>query len=140
MSRLPSCIDAAEELSKPTPTAAPPLFSVEPVNQENNKGKFIDLVATLSTVLVEPTYLQRISNATFADADMKKFVELAQSLSPDFRIVHHGGVPLVFRCHNSREQIVLPSSGGFWALALEECHGSSLAGHLGACKTLELLR
>ena len=44
------------------------------------------------------------------------------------------------RCHDSREQIVLPSSGGFWTLALEECHGSSLAGHLGARKTLELLR
>ena len=132
-------MDAADEPSKPTPTAAPPLFSVGPVNQENNKGKSIDSVATLSTVLVEPTYLQRISNATFADADMKKFVELAQSLSPDFRIVHYGGVPLVIRCHDSCEQIVLPSSGGFRALALEECHGSSLAGHLGARKTLELL-
>ena len=82
----------------------------------------------------------KISNATFADADMKKFVELAQSLSPDFRIVHRGGVPLVVRCHDSYEQIVLPSSGGFQTLALEECHGSSLAGHLGARKTLELLR
>ena len=132
-------MDAAEELFKPTPTAAPPLFSVEPVNQENNKGKSIDSVATLSTVLVEPTYLQRISNATFVDADMKKFVELAQSLSPDFWVVHRGGVPLVVRCHDSPEQIVLPSSGGFRALALEECHGSSLAGHLGTSKTLELL-
>ena len=133
-------MDAADEPSKPTPTAAPPLLSVGPVNQENNKGKSIDSVATLSTVLVEPTYLQRISNATFADADMKHFVELAQSLSPDFRIVHRGGVPLVVRCRNSYEQIVLPSSGGFRALALEECHGSSLSGHLGARKTLELLR
>ena len=133
-------MDAADEPSKPTPTAAPPLLSVGPVNQENNKGKSIDSVATLSTVLVEPTYLQRISNATFADADMKQFVALAQSLSPDFRIVHRGGVPLVVRCRNSYEQIVLPSSGGFRALALEECHGSSLAGHLGARKTLELLR
>ena len=70
---------------------------------------------------------------------MKKFVELAQILSPNFRIVHRGGVPLVVWCHNSREQIVSPSSGGFRALALEECHRSSLAGHLGARKTLELL-
>ena len=132
-------MDAADEPSKPTPTAAPPLLSVGPVNQENNKGKSIDSVATLSTMLVKPTYLQRISNATFADADMKKFVELAQSLSPDFWIIHRGGVPLVVRCHNSCEQIVLPSSSGFRALALEECHGSSLAGHLGARKTLELL-
>ena len=95
-------MDAAEEPSRSTPAAAP-LLSVGPVNHENNKGKSIHSVATLSTVLVEPTYLQQISNATFADADMKKFVELAQDLSPDFWIVHHGGVPLVVRCHDSRE-------------------------------------
>ena len=41
-------------------------LSVGPVNHGNNKGKSIDSVATLSTVLVEPTYLQQISNATFA--------------------------------------------------------------------------
>ena len=51
-------MDAAEEPFKPTPTVSPPLLSVGPVKQENNKGKSIDLVATLSTVLVEPTYLQ----------------------------------------------------------------------------------
>ena len=133
-------MDTAEEPSRSTAAATPPLLSVGPVNHENNKGKSIDSVATLSTVLVEPTYLQQISNAAFEDADMKKFVELAQSLSPDFRTVHRGGVPLVVRCHDSCEQIILPSSGGFRALALEECHGSSLARHLGARKTLELLR
>ena len=76
-------MDAAEEPSKPTPAAAP-LLSVGPVNHGNNKGKFIDSVAKLSTVLVKPTYLQQIRNVTFADADMKKFVELAQGLSPGF--------------------------------------------------------
>ena len=49
-------MDAAEEPSKPTPAAAPVLF-VGPVNHGNNKGKSIDSVATLSTVLVKPTYL-----------------------------------------------------------------------------------
>ena len=109
------------------------------MNHENNKGKSIHSVAILSTVLVEPTYLQQISNAVFANADMTKFFELAQGLSPDFQIVHHGGVPLVVWCHDSREPIVFSSSGGFWILALEECHGSSLAGHLATHKTLELL-
>ena len=109
------------------------------MNHKNNKGKSIDSVATLSTVLVKPIYLQKISNATFSDADMKKFFELAQSLSPDFWIVYCGGVPLVVWYHDSREKIVLPSSGGFQTLALEECHGFSLVGHLGACKILELL-
>ena len=69
-------MDAAEELSKLAP-AATPLLSMGPVNYGNTKGKSIDSVETLSTVLDEPTYLQKISNATFGDSDMKKFVELA---------------------------------------------------------------
>ena len=128
-------MDAAKEPYNPTP-ASTLLLSVGPVNHGNNKGKSIDLVETLFTVLVEPTYLQRISNATFINVDMKKFVELAQGSSPNFRIVQRGGVPLVVRRHDSREQIVLPSSGGFWIFALKECHGSSLAGHFSALKTL----
>ena len=128
-------MDAAEEPSRST-AAATPLLSVGPINHENNKDKSIDSVATLSTMLVEPTYLQQISNATFVDADMKKFVELAQGLGPNFWIVHHGGIPLVDWCHDSCEQIVLPSSGGFQTLALEEYHGSSLAGHFSTHKTL----
>ena len=66
------------------------------MNHENAKGKSIDSVAILSTVLVEPTYLQQISNATFPDADMKKFVELAQGLSPGLLdYLHCSGVLLV---------------------------------------------
>ena len=52
-----SCMDTAEEPSKPT-TVAAPLLSVGCVNHGNNRGKSIDSVATLSAVLVEPTYLQ----------------------------------------------------------------------------------
>ena len=68
-------MDAAEEPSKPTPAVAP-LLSVGPVNHANSKTKSINLLTTLSTVLFEPIYLQWISNSTFADADMKKSVEL----------------------------------------------------------------
>ena len=82
-------------------------------NHRNYKSKSISSVATLSTVLVEPTYLQKISNSTSANAVMKIFVKLAQSLSPEFWIVYRGGVPLVVWCHNSGEQIVFPSFGGF---------------------------
>ena len=53
-------MDAAEEPSRSTPAAAP-LLSVGPMNHENNKGKSIDSVAAFSTVLVEPTYLQKIA-------------------------------------------------------------------------------
>ena len=76
-------MDAAEEPSRST-AAATFLLSVGPVNHENNKGKSIDSVAILSTVLVKPTYLQRIRNATFSDADMKNFVELAQGFITNF--------------------------------------------------------
>ena len=131
-------MNAAEEPFRST-AAATPLLYVGPVNYENNKGKSIDSVETLSTVLVEPIYLKKIGNATFSDADMKSFIELAQGLSPKFWILHCGGVSLVVWYHDFREQIVLTSSGGFWTLTLEECYGSSLAGHLGTCKTLELL-
>ena len=70
---------------------------------------------------------------------MKKFVELAQVLSPNFWIVHRGGILLVVQCDNCREQIVFPSSSGFQTFELEKCHGSSFSGHLGTRKTLELL-
>ena len=69
-------MDAAEKPSR-SALAAAPLLSIGLVNYENNKGKSIESVATLSTVLVEPTYLQKISNATFVDDDMKRFVDLA---------------------------------------------------------------
>ena len=83
LSHLLSCMDAAKEPSEPTPVATP-LLSGGPVSQENKKGKSIDSVAILSAMLVEPTNLQQIGNATFADADMRKFVELAKCLSPNF--------------------------------------------------------
>ena len=98
-------MDADEEPSKPTP-AATLLLSIRPVNHGNNKGKPINLVAILSTMLVKPTYLQWTSNATFADADMIKFFELTQGLSPNFWIVYRLGVPLVVQHYNSSEQIV----------------------------------
>ena len=69
-------MNAAEEPSKPTP-AADLLLSVWTVNHESAKGKSIDSVKTLFTVLVEPTYLPQISNSTLVDADIKNFYELA---------------------------------------------------------------
>ena len=83
--------------------------------------------------------MQKINNATFTNADMKNFVELAQSSSPNFLIVQYGGVPLVILRHDSHEQIVFPSFGGFQMLSLEEYHGSSLLGHLSTLKSFELL-
>ena len=114
------------------------LLYVGPVNHRNKKGKSIDSVALLSTVLVEPIYLQLTSNTTFFDANIAKSVEFAQGLSPKFQIIHYDGIPLVVQCYDSHEQIVLPSFSGFQTLEIEEYHISSLIRHLGACKTFEL--
>ena len=77
-------MDAAEKPFKPTPEAAPLICWI--CKTENVKGKSINLVALLSLVLIEPTYLQLISNAMFSDPEMKKFIELAQGLSPIFEL------------------------------------------------------
>ena len=70
-------MDAAKEPSKPSPTAAP-LLSVGPLPHGNYKVKSINSVAKLFTALVKPTHLQTISNANFADGNIKKFLELVQ--------------------------------------------------------------
>ena len=59
---------AAKEPFKPILVAAPHL-SIGAANHRNAKGELIDLAAILS-VLVEPIYLQKISNATFDDFDI----------------------------------------------------------------------
>ena len=48
-------MDPAEELSELT-TASNAVLSIRSVNYGNNKGKFIDSVAILSTMLVEPAF------------------------------------------------------------------------------------
>ena len=63
-------MDAAEESTKLTPEVAP-FLSIGPVNHENAKGKPIDLVATISSVLVEPKSLQKASNETFSNANIQ---------------------------------------------------------------------
>ena len=115
-------------------------FSIRPVNHESSNSKPINSTATLSEDLVKPIYLQQVSNFTFADADMKKFIEMVQGLSLDFRIFRCGGVPMVVWCHYYHEEIVLPSSSGFQILEIKEYHGFSGKKHLSAWKILESLR
>ena len=73
-------------------------------------------------MLLKPTYFQKFSKTTFFDADIKNFIELAQILSPDLRIVHCGSVKLVIWCHDSSEQIVFLNYGGFQTLEIKEYH------------------
>ena len=53
----------------------------------------------LSTLIVEPSFLQRVPTATFdgTDTDMSTLVERARGQSPDFRVVSRHGVDLLVR-------------------------------------------
>ena len=69
----------------------------------------------LSTLIVEPSFLQRVSAATFdgTDTDMSTLVERARGQSPDFRVVSRHGVDLLVRvAADGTEQLVIPRGGG----------------------------
>ena len=69
----------------------------------------------LSTLIVEPSFLQRVSTATFdgTDTDMSTLVERARGQSPDFRVVSRHGVDLLVRvAADGTEQLVIPRGGG----------------------------
>ena len=56
----------------------------------------------MSTILVEPSFLSRVSHAQHdtADHEMATYMTHARSLNPDFRVVCHGTLPLLYRCRN----------------------------------------
>ena len=59
-------------------------------------------------------------------------LHIAWSSDPQFCVTHRARVPLVIRCNSDRvDQIVVPKSGGFHELLIEELHVTPLAGHLG---------
>ena len=53
----------------------------------------------LTSIIVEPSFLQRISNAQFdaTDKEMAAYVENSKSLHPDFRIVRRNNIPLLVK-------------------------------------------
>ena len=55
--------------------------------------------ASLDTVLVEESFLYRLSKAQFdpSDSEMQRFVSLAHSDDPQFRVIHKFNVDLVAR-------------------------------------------
>ena len=63
---------------------------------------------------------------------MACFLCVAWYSDSQLRVTHHAGVPLV-TCRNSDgvDQIVVPKSGEFHELSIEELHVIPLAGHLG---------
>ena len=62
---------------------------------------------------------------------MAHFFHMAQSSDPQFCMTHCAGVPHVTRCNSRVDQIMVPKSGGFHKLLIEELHLTPLAGHLG---------
>ena len=71
---------------------------------------------------------------------MSCFLCMAPSSDPHFCVIHRAGVPLVTR-HNSGgvDYIVLPQSGGFRKLLIEELHLTPFSGHLGVIKLTHVL-
>ena len=71
---------------------------------------------------------------------MARFLHMTRSSDSQFYVIHFAGVPLVIH-HNSNgvDQIVVPKSGGFHELLIEELHMTPLAGHLGVHKLTHAL-
>ena len=94
--------------------------------------------ATLDTILVEESFLLRLSQAQFNsdDKEMLQFVQLARSNDPNFRIIRKFTVDLLARQPqpDAPFQLVIPSGHGFRQLLMEELHNTVTGAHLGARK------
>ena len=63
---------------------------------------------------------------------MACFLYIAWYSDPQLCVTHHTGVPLATNRNSDRvDKIVVPRSGGFYELLIEELHVTPLAGHLG---------
>ena len=67
---------------------------------------------------------------------------LSHASGPDATFYFRGGGehPVLYHVHKGRDQLVLPSGGGFHDTVLRELHDTALGGHLGSAKTLEALQ
>ena len=66
----------------------------------------------------------------------------SRALGPDTTFHFRGGGehPVLYRVHKGRDQLVLPSGGGFRDTVRPKLYDTALGGHLGAAKTLEALQ
>ena len=65
--------------------------------EQNSNTNFGIPPASLTTLLVEPSYLHRISDAMQTDPEMAHFRNLALGSHPDFRIKYRESVPVLIR-------------------------------------------
>ena len=71
---------------------------------------------------------------------MARFLHKSQSSDPQFHVTHRAAVPLVIHCNSDGvDHVVVPKSGGFHELLIEELHVTPLAGHLGVQKLIHTL-
>ena len=91
-------------------------------------------------ILVEPTYLERLSHTQNDpnDHEMQSFLALANDTDTVFAVLERFGLPMLVRMHCSKEQLVIPK--GYWQLLLEEHHCTPLTPHVGTRKMLHLMQ
>ena len=88
-------------------------------------------------MVVEPTFLARVSEGTFdpADVEMRTFVARARGNHARFHIATQHGVDLVFHLVGGGTRVVIPR--GCRELLLQEAHVG--AGHFGSKRMYALL-
>ena len=99
-----------------------------------------DFLSRLNSVVVEPGWLQRVARAQHVDPALLDLLLRASGPDATFHFRGGGEHPVLYRVHKGRDQLVLPSGGGFRDTVLQELHDTALGGHLGAAKTLEALQ
>ena len=72
-------------------------------------------IATLNTILVEPSLLTRLSTAKHdpTNTDLAHFLSLACSCYSEFCIVYDSSLPILYHCHDPLPQLSLPEGNGF---------------------------
>ena len=77
-----------------------------------------DFLSRLNSVVVEPGWLQRVARAQHVDPALLDL--LSRALGPDVTFHFRGRWqhPVLYRVHKGRDQLVLPSGGGFYDTVL----------------------
>lgn len=97
----PAPTDVSHPSCQSTVTAVPPAGGEGTVSAQVPQVRKVtpqDIDAALYTLVVEPTFISRVSSLTFGnDPEAKHIVSLARGKAPELRIAHHEGLPVVER-------------------------------------------
>ena len=100
-----------------------------------------DALSRLASMVFEPGWAGRLARAQFDPTDpvLSCLVALAKGADARFRVRGEGPASLLYRTGEAGDRLVLPTTGGFLQLAMQEVHDATLGGHLGHRKTLAAL-